>query len=1101
MKQILNDSGFQKTLIHLAEHNQDSLENIQQEAEGYLKELFTDHNPLADALAVQTSQFLLGKAYDKTIDVNAKELKQLSKLMHRHSVAFVMTHKTYIDMLVLGVVLARHGLPLPYIFSGINMSFMGVGQIGRQVGAIFIRRSFKDNLVYKATLRHFIASLVDQKSHFMWAIEGTRSRTGKLVWPKMGILKYILEAELQSKQEVKYVPVSIVYDLIPDVKEMTLQGRGKDKKPESLKWFLNYLRKMSSGNLGRISLRFGDAVEVANVKDSMPSFEEDDKPSYQGTIPLFALELVYSINRITPVTTTSLICISLLSKYSLSKRAIESDVANLMQLIESQKADALVNRGKPIGESVQFALNLLSKAGIVQQLGDSLNAKYVVTNENYLPATYYANMAAHHLYHRAFIELAYLRMAEPSTTDRLLTFWQTIMELRDLFKFEYFYSRKARFSDEIEANLELFDPEWLETFENKKKKVEEVLHRQKVLVSSVSLYTYIEAYRVVAQGLKNHRPEDVFEEDVFVENCMLLGGEMQWQGQIHRIESVSKPFLLNGIRLFKNLNLIPTAGDTKEKEINHFISRLDDIADRINDLQEITLSLKQSALPSVPLERDIVPGSKTADLTQEIMDGESGPHIGAFFDLDRTLIKGFSAKEFFQTRLLSGKITAKEIVAQLAGVLVYTMGNGNFAGLAAISVQGVKGIKEEVFVKVGEEVYIKHLADSIYPESRALVAAHLAKGHSVSIVSAATPYQVNPIARDLGIDEVMCTRMEVVKGKFTGKIIEPACWGEGKAYAGQQLAEKYKLDLSKSYFYTDSAEDLPLLEIVGRPRPMNPDNKLAAIAFQNDWPVYRLNDDEERSGLLNVVRTGLAVGSLFPAAMAGVAFGAMNFSWRDGVNSMMATVGDLGAAMAGIKLVVKGEEHLWSHRPAVFLFNHQSSADLFIVSKLLRKDARAIGKKELQYTPIIGQMMMAAGVIFIDRKNKEKAIEAMKPAVEALKDGISIAIAPEGTRSYDYTLGQFKKGAFHLALEGEVPIVPIVIKNAHDSMPRGSNVFRPALVEAIILPPIPTDNWDVKKLDHHIHEVRQLYLKELGQEDQLPKALQNGKKTKPKKKS
>ena len=90
-----------------------------------------------------------------------------------------------------------------------------------------------------------------------------------------------------------------------------------------------------------------------------------------------------------------------------------------------------------------------------------------------------------------------------------------------------------------------------------------------------------------------------------------------------------------------------------------------------------------------------------------------------------------------------------------------------------------------------------------------MVAAHIAKGHTVAIVSAATPYQVDPIARDLGITHVMCTRMEVEDGVFTGNIIKPACWGEGKAYAGQKLAEKYHLDLRKSFFYTDSAEDLP----------------------------------------------------------------------------------------------------------------------------------------------------------------------------------------------------------------------------------------------------------------------------------------------------
>ena len=199
--------------------------------------------------------------------------------------------------------------------------------------------------------------------------------------------------------------------------------------------------------------------------------------------------------------------------------------------------------------------------------------------------------------------------------------------------------------------------------------------------------------------------------------------------------------------------------------------------------------------------------------------------------------------------------------------------------------------------------------------------------------------------------------------------------------------------------------------------------------------------------------------------------------------------------MAGIRLVVKGEENLWSQRPAVFIFNHQSSADLFIASKLVRKDARGIAKKELQMTPILGQLMTAAGVIFIDRNNREKAIEAMKPAVDALRKGTSIIIFPEGTRSYDYQLGQFKKGAFHLAMQAGVPLVPVVIKNAHDAMPRGTNVFRSTAVEVVVLPPVSTKRWKAENLDRQIAKVRNLFLKELGQpEEKLPRS--SGKKAK-----
>ncbi|MEO1262822.1 MAG: HAD-IB family hydrolase [Bacteroidota bacterium] len=1076
MENLLNDAGFQKKLADLSQQTGDNLTEIQQEAAGYLKELYTQHKPIANVLTVQLSQFVLGRAYDKTIDVNPKEVKAVAKLVRRHPVAFVMTHKTYIDMLVLALVLARHGLPIPYIFAGINMDFMGIGQLGRSSGVIFIRRDIKDNRVYKLALRHFIAYIVNEKGSFMWAIEGTRSRTGKLVWPKMGILKYIMEGEQDSPQEVQYVPVSIVYDLIPDVKEMAKEMRGKVKKAESLVWFLDYVKKMGE-KMGRISLRFGAPMD-RDVTHAVTAYSEEEEDA--GKVSLFALELVHQINKITPVTTTSLVAAALLSKYALTKRALESDIADLMPLIESHNKDALVDRGRPISESVQYALNLLSRSGLVQQHGDSLHAKYTIRPEDFLTVNYYANMCVHHLYRRAFIELSLARVAELAPEDRLLAFWRGIMQLRDLFKFEFFYSKKTIFVDEIEADLYHIDPEWQETLTHPETDIFDILKLRRILVSPVVLYTYIEAYSVVAHALRSWDVNHLFDEKEFLGHCIFLGGELQWQGRIQRIESVSKPFLMNGIRYAKNRGLIPSLEVPKKKEIDAFIEELDHIDGSIKILQKIIISKPYDALPEVPFEREVVPGSKTDEVTKDIMASEEGSHIGAFFDLDRTLIKGFSAVEFFQTRLFSGRMSAQEIVAQFAGALVYAVGNGNFAGLAAIGAQGVKGIDEKVFIEVGEEVYLKHLADEIYPEARAMVAAHLEKGHTVAIVSAATPYQVDPIARDLMIDHVMCTRMEVHKGKFTGRIIEPACWGDGKAFAAHELAEKYNLDLTKSYFYTDSAEDLPLLEIVGKPYPMNPSTKLSALAFQNDWPVLRFND-EPRPGVQSFVRTGLALGSLFPAAAKGILAGIATMNWDDGVNSMMASVGDLVCRMAGIQLAVKGHEYLWSDRPAVFLFNHQSSADLFIMAKLLRKDARGIAKKELKSMPIIGQMMQAAGVIFLDRANREKAIEAMKPAVDALKNGTSIIIAPEGTRSYDYNLGKFKKGAFHLAMQAGVPLVPVVINNAHDAMPRGSNVFRATAIEVTVLPPIPTADWKLKDLNIHIQEVRGKYLKVLGQ--------------------
>jgi len=127
------------------------------------------------------------------------------------------------------------------------------------------------------------------------------------------------------------------------------------------------------------------------------------------------------------------------------------------------------------------------------------------------------------------------------------------------------------------------------------------------------------------------------------------------------------------------------------------------------------------------------------------------------------------------------------------------------------------------------------------------------------------------------------------------------------------------------------------------------------------------------------------------------------------------------------------------------------------------------------------------GVVFIDRADKEKAIEALGPAVETLRNGTSLVIAPEGTRSETERLGPFKKGAFHMAMQAGVPIVPVVIHNALDSQPKGEVLFRPAMVQVEVLPAVDTSRWKTADIDRHVAEVRGMFLDALGQTEAKPR--------------
>ena len=470
------------------------------------------------------------------------------------------------------------------------------------------------------------------------------------------------------------------------------------------------------------------------------------------------------------------------------------------------------------------------------------------------------------------------------------------------------------------------------------------------------------------------------------------------------------------------------------------------------------------------------------DVVAEILDLPDGPEIGAFFDFDGTIISGYSAIAFFREQLRRGHMSPRDVVELMSVMASFGIGILGFPALMLAASQFLRGVREDSYAEFGEEVFKSHIARQIYPETRALVETHLRKGHTVAIISSATPYQVEPAARNLGIDNVLCTYLQVENGEFTGAVVRPICFGPGKVLAAESLSEQYGADLDKSFFYSDSTDDIELLERIGNPRPLNPSNRLRAIAEERGWPVRRFAS-RGRPTPTDWIRTAMVPATLLGSFMSGLPIWALSGSKRDALNFSMSVFADVASALIGLNLTIKGEHHLWSQRPAIFLFNHQSNVDMVIIARLLRRDISGVGKKEIGDIPLIGRVLEFSGVVLIDRKDSQKAIETMKTLVDTMRiEGKSVCMSPEGTRSITPKLAPFKKGAFHLAIQAGVPVVPIVIQNSSDIMPKGDMIYRPATVEVEVLPPVDTSAWSADTIDEHVASVRNMYLEALDQD-------------------
>ena len=474
--------------------------------------------------------------------------------------------------------------------------------------------------------------------------------------------------------------------------------------------------------------------------------------------------------------------------------------------------------------------------------------------------------------------------------------------------------------------------------------------------------------------------------------------------------------------------------------------------------------------------------------TREITAGMRGKTTGAFFDFDGTVIGTHSVRDLFLERLRHGDVTGQEVFDLADMVTRYLLNFGGFEDALTAAVGNLRGTPEQELIELGETVAREHLAAEIFPEVRAMIAAHQRQGHTVIIVSSATRYQIEPVARLLGVTHIVCTELDSVDGQLSGEIDGAPCFGENKLLAAREFAKRHRVRLGKSYFYANGIEDLPLLEAVGHPVIVNPDGSLATAARRNGWREIHLGS-RGTIGVGDVVRSLLVYGTALPLLAAGLPMRALGVSERDATNFSLSAWTSVATAIAGLKLFVDGEEHLWSHRPAVFIFNHQSAVDVLITARLLREDVVGVAKKEIKHQMPLGIAFTYAGTVFIDREHVGDPRRALQPAVDALHAGRSVVIAPEGTRSRDGRLGPFKLGAFHLAQQAGVPIVPIVIHNAQDALPYKAVVVHPAEVKVTVLPPQSTKGWKLRDVEPQSRRIREMFLEALGQAEGHEPAL------------
>ena len=462
---------------------------------------------------------------------------------------------------------------------------------------------------------------------------------------------------------------------------------------------------------------------------------------------------------------------------------------------------------------------------------------------------------------------------------------------------------------------------------------------------------------------------------------------------------------------------------------------------------------------------------------EAIEAGPSGSQVGAFFDLDGTLVAGYTAATFYGDRLRKGQVSAAEFVRTVVTAVDGELLGGDPTRVADVAFAALRGISEETFSDLGEQLFLQKIAGTIRAEARALVRAHQRMGHTVAVASAATSYQIAPVARDLGIEHLVCTQLEVEDGVLTGQPVGAMLWGRHKAAGVRAFAREHSVSLGESHAYGNGYEDVAFLSSVGYPVALNPHRGLRAAAERLGWTVLDLRDPLTPS-LSALGRTVAALGAMNTGAGAGLAIGLLTGDGRRGRNTAINLASTMALTLTGVELNVLNAERLWSHRPAVFVVNHQSALDVLVMGSLLKEDFTVVAKKEARFDPraMIGSLLIAPA--FVDRGDSAQARETLDALVDRIQGGTSLLIFPEGTRSPTPVLGNFRKGAFHLAVQCGVPIVPVVLRNTGELMWRKSKIVHPGVVDVAVLE--PETDWTTENMNDKVAALHACFVETLA---------------------
>jgi glycerol-3-phosphate O-acyltransferase len=535
------------------------------EAGKILDEMATGWSRLSVDLVPMMGAMIFRRGFDPRIDYDHREVEAMRTNLEAHPAAMLFSHRSNLDAFVLTVAMRENGLPRAHLFGGLNMAFGLMGPVMRRSGIIFIRRNVGNDPLYKYALKEYIGYLVEKRFNLAWSIEGTRSRTGKMLPPKLGLMGYVADAYLNGRSDdVLLQPVSISFDQLHETAEYAAYARGGEKKPEGFGWLYGFIKAQGERNYGKIYVRFPEPVSMRQVLGS-EEIDARDPAERRLALQKMAFEVAWRILRATPVNATGLVSSVLLN----SRGALTLDQ---LHRILQDPLDYLERNGTPMTDS---ALRLRSSEG-VRSAVDSLSGGHPITREDggskpvwYIEperqhqAAFYRNTVVHAFLETSVIQLA-LAYAARQNADRLAAFWAQALRLRDLLKFDFYFADSAAFREHVVQEMS-WDGDWEAYVVAGAADIEALLKAKRPLTAAAALRPFFEADLILIDALRRSPPG--VDLSVLTRTALGIGRQYVAQKRVKSDEAVSALLFATANQVAVDQMLVEPSADIEERRL------------------------------------------------------------------------------------------------------------------------------------------------------------------------------------------------------------------------------------------------------------------------------------------------------------------------------------------------------------------------------------------------------------------------------------------------------------------------------------------------------------------------------------------------------